>query len=190
MITIRDFMETVNYRITEGSDYTWPCYGDSAYSLDSWDGDNDEGYSVSIVFDLKNQTVYEMTACDYKNRRAYRWINPDYRTAHEKYGKDRHSEYMNQAWDDVDYNELETEEDMLEKASAIVDGRDYDTRISVPIDLPEDEMLRLFKLAHERDMTFNDFIEEALRQSIEEYKRDPKGFTARTDLWKEQNDIA
>jgi hypothetical protein len=45
------------------------------------------------------------------------------------------------------------------------------------------------KLAHERDMTFNQFVEEALREVIEDYKRDPEGMKARTDRWKADYDL-
>lgn len=171
MITMRDFMETINYRITEGSEYGWNCYGYNAYSLDSWSGDNDQGYSASIVFDTKTQVVYEMDICDYKNRRAYRWIHPDYRNSYKNaavnWGADK-----DQAWDDVKYIDLETVEDMLDKAQSIVDGLDYDTRIQVPIELPDDELMTLFKMAHERDMTFNDFIVEVIKEQIARIEQD------------------
>ena len=55
MITIKDFMETVDYRITEGSDFGWKCFGPNSYCLDSWSGEQD-GYSIGITFDTKNQT--------------------------------------------------------------------------------------------------------------------------------------
>ena len=169
MITMRDFMETVNYRITEGSTFGWSCYGENAYTLDSWNGDNDTGHSVSIVFDTVTQLVYEMDACDYKRQRAYRWFHPDYKKSHYDESADRTID-KNQAWDDVNYVDLETPEDMLEKAQAIVDDEEYDTRVSIPIDLPESEMLVLFKMAHDRDMTFNNFIEEVFREKLESLK--------------------
>jgi hypothetical protein len=50
---------------------------------------------------------------------------------------------------------------------AIVAGEEYDTRVSIPIDLPEAELMVLFKLAHEADMTFNDFVEQVLREQLE-----------------------
>jgi hypothetical protein len=40
------------------------------------------------------------------------------------------------------------------------------------------------KLAHERDMTFNQFVEEALRQAIEDHKRDPEGMKQRAQDFK------
>jgi hypothetical protein len=46
------------------------------------------------------------------------------------------------------------------------------------------------KLAHERDMKFNDFVEQALREAIEEHKRDPEGMKAKAERWKAENDIA
>ena len=50
---------------------------------------------------------------------------------------------------------------------AIKAGEEYDTRVSIPIDLPEEELMVLFKMAHERDMTFNDFVEQVLREQLE-----------------------
>ena len=169
MITMRDFMETVNYRITEGSEYGWTCYGPDAYQLDSWDGDNDQGHSIGIVFDTVTQVVYEMDAHDYKNSRAYRWINPDFKKNYEGEVEKRLIDH-DEAWDDVKYIDLETTEDMLNKAQAIVDGLDYDTRVSIPIELPENELLVLFKMAHESDMTFNDFVEDVLTKELERLK--------------------
>jgi hypothetical protein len=168
MITLKDFMETVDYRITEGSDYCWQCYGHNAHMLDSWNGDQD-GHSLTVIFDTKTQTVYEAQAHDYVRQRAYRLVNPDFKAAHDREANQRDVN-LNQAWDDVDYIDLETVEDFLEKAQAIVANEDYDTRVQVPVDFSDEELLTYMKMAHERDMTFNEFIETALRQVIDELK--------------------
>lgn len=183
MITLRDWMETVNYRITEGSEYFCSAFGNNLYSLSAWNGDHD-GWSMNIVFDTREQYVYLVEACDYKNQRAYRLIDPDYKN---KFMKDD-SEYRDQAWDDVNYIDLETDEDFLDKAESIVSGEDYDTRVSIPLELPEEELMVLFKAAHARDMTFNDFVEEALREALKEWELDTEGMRARATNWKEQND--
>jgi hypothetical protein len=152
MITLKEWMEITDYRITEGSEY----YGfGGAYSLTSWNGDQD-GYSLEIIFDRKTQVVYEVQACDYKHQRAYRLVND----AHKKDHRDE------EAWDDVQWIELESDDDWIQKAMAIVAGEDYDTRVSIPIDLPEEELMVLFKAAHEADMTFNDFVEKVLREKL------------------------
>ena len=70
MITLKEFMEVVDYRITEGSNYMWDCYGPNSYSLDSWNGEQ-EGHSFTIIFDTKTQVVYEVQSHDYRTQRAF-----------------------------------------------------------------------------------------------------------------------
>ena len=156
MITLKQFMETVNYRISEGSD--WNGFAPGAYSLDSWNG-NQDGHSLCIIFNTKDQTVYSVQACDYKRNRAYRFTHPDHR-------KDLDRE----AWDDVDWCDLDVEEDWLEKAQAIVAGEDYDTRVSIPLDLGEDELFRLMSMAHEQDITLNRLVEQIIQQVVDKHR--------------------
>jgi len=161
MLSLRDFFELIDYRITEGSDYGWQCYGGLAHAIDSTADD----YSLTVIFDREDQMVYEVTVCDYRNNRAYRMIDPDYEAAHTAEAQERGVD-ADRAWDEVKYADLEADDDFVEKARAIIAGEDYDTRISIPIDLPEDELLELFKMAHARDMTFNDFIVEIVSEKI------------------------
>lgn len=170
MITLKDFMETVDYKVTEGSEYCWDCYGPNAYRLDSWNQEQ-EGHTVSIVFDTRTHVVYEANAYDYSRERAYRLINTDFREAHSKESSDR-GVLENQAWDDVDYIDLDVDEDFLEKARAIVADEDYDTRVQIPVDFTDQELLTYMKMAHDCDMTFNEFIEDALRHAIEKHKQE------------------
>lgn len=174
---MQDFMEVVDYRITEGSDYLWTCFGDDAkpYSLSAWNQEHD-GWSFNIVFDTGTQDVYMVEACDYKHNRAYRLINPDWVQDYRNYAKAHNPEFIDQAWDDVDFVDLESDDDWIQKALAIRAGEDYDTRVSIPLDIPEQELMLLFKAAHERDMTFNEFVEEALRNAIDEFNKDPDKF--------------
>jgi predicted HTH domain antitoxin len=153
MITLKEWMEIVNYRITEGGEYN--LYSSNAYSLSSWNG-NQDGYSLEIIFDRETQIVYCVEACDYKNQRAYRLFHSDYKNV----------DLINDAWDDVQWVDLESDDDWIQKALAIVAGEDYDTRVSIPIDLPEEELMVLFKAAHKADMTFNDFVEKVLREKL------------------------
>ena len=166
MITMKEWMELVNYRITEGSDYGWQCYGSSAYQLDSWNGDQD-GHSFTITFDTRDQTVYEVQAHDYLHQRAYRMINEDFQKKMKKESKRRDID-KNEAWDDVNYVDLEDDDDFIQKALSIIAGEDYDTRVSIPIDLPEHELMVIFKLAHDADMTFNEYVEKILRETLED----------------------
>ncbi len=170
MISMQEWMKLVDYKITEGSDYGWTCYGPNSYTLDSWNGGHGkDGYTFSIIFSTKSQKVYEVSMCDYTNDRAYRMINPDYAEKHRKEAESK-SVIGNNAWDDVDYVDLEVDDDFIQKALAIRAGENYDTRVKVPVDFSDEELLQYMKLAHERDMTFNQFVEQALRDALNEYQ--------------------
>lgn len=172
MLTLKEFMELVDYKITEGSDYYVNVPG--LYMLSSWNGEQD-GFSFDIAFDPQdNQRVYLVEVNDMKNNRAYRL-------------KDPALNINNTAWDDVDYVNLEEDDDFIQKALAIKAGEDYDTRVSIPVDFTDEELLKYMKLAHERDMTFNQFVEEALRNALDEMNADPAGFQSRAAAWKEQH---
>lgn len=182
MITIKDFMELVDYRITEGSDYCWQCYGDNAYHLDSWNGEHD-GHSFTIIFDNKDQTVYEVQAHDYLHNRAYRIVNPDFRKKMKKEAKRREVD-KDQAWDDVNYIDLDVEDDFIQKCLAIREGEDYDTRVQVPVNFTDEDLLAYMKLAHERDITFNQLVEQALLEAIADFEKDPEGMKKKANQWK------
>ena len=171
MITLKQWFETVDYRITEGSDYGWRCYGPNAHVLDSWDGEQD-GHSFSVVFDTKTQQVYEVQAHDYQRSRAYRWFNAG---CEELYKKEctEHDSVDNEAWDGVDYVTLDVADDWLDKAYAIANGLDYDTRVQIQVEFSDEELLTYMKMAHERDQTFNEFVEEAVKLAIEKHRVDP-----------------
>lgn len=173
MITLKDFMEAINYKITEGSDYLWSCYGSNSYRLDGTGIDIDDS-PASIIFDTETQVVYEVTVYDYQYDRAYRMINPDYVKKVKKEAKKRQVDF-NQAWDDINYTDLEVEEDFLEKLQAILAGEDYDTKISIPIELSDKELALIARAAHTLDMTLNEFFEHAIMSMM-------------TNI-KEQNDI-
>lgn len=164
MITLKEWMEVVNYRITEGSNFMWDCYGPDSYSLDSWNGDQD-GHSFSVTFDTKTQVVYEVQSHDYRNQRAYRLVNPDFKFDRDVESANRDVS-LSEAWDGVDYIDLEEDDDWIQKALAIEAEEDYDTRVTVPLDLDEHEMFTLMKMAHERDLTLNEFVEEILREQL------------------------
>ena len=167
MITMKEWMELVDYRITEGSDFGWQCYGPNAYHLDSWNGIHDAGgFSFCIIFDTKDQTVYEVQVHDYTNQRAYRMINPDFRKKMKKEAK-RRDVNRNEAWDDVDYVDLEVDDDFIQKCLSIRAGEDYSTDVSVPIDLPDELLMFAFKAAHAENMTFNDWMNQMLKSFVD-----------------------
>ena len=166
---LSEINNTFQHRITDGSEYLWHCYGNNVRSID-YTSKYAHGY---VIFDTVTQRVYEVNVSpafgawgtDEHEPKPYRYIDPDYRVSHDAEAKDRHVD-ANQAWDDVMWVDLETEEDFIEKATAMFNGEKFDTRIQVPIDLDNDTMLKLAMEAHKRDITLNQMIEEILRELI------------------------
>lgn len=179
MLSMKEFMELVDYKITEGSDYGWQCFGPNSYQLSSWNGVHGAGgWSANIVFSTKSQKVYCVEVCDYTNDRAYRMINPDYVKKHDKEAGQRDVN-SREAWDDVNYVDLEVDDDFMQKFLAIKAGEAYDTRVLVPVDFDDEELLTYMKAAHELDITFNEFVVQAITQAIQAHDADPKRFGQR-----------
>lgn len=173
MISIKEFLEVIDYSITEGWDYQWKCFGENAYALDHHDPDRSKN-SFTIIFDKQDKTVFVVEVHDYENSRSYRLLNPLFAQA---YKDECVAKGVNDtAWDDVKFTDLETNEDWLDKATAIFVGEPYDTRVSIPLNIPDNELFKYMIAAHERDMTLNQFIEEALKYAIDEHTQNPEGF--------------
>jgi hypothetical protein len=111
-------------------------------------------------------------AHDFKNQRAYRMINPAYKDVHDAEVKTRG--VTDQAWEDdagepIEYIDLEVDDDFIQKAMAIVAGETYDTRVSIPVDFTNEEILQYALMAHEQDITLNELIEGALRDMLDRH---------------------
>lgn len=163
-------MEAIQYKINDGHEYLWRCFGPNARGMGHWNGEYDgNGITVNCVFDTVNQTVYEMQAWDDKNDVQYRWVHPGYIEGQAAEAKRRGIDFY-QSYDDRKFIDLEVAEDILEKASAIVAGLEYDKRVIVPLELNNDELFLMMKLAHEKDMTLNNYVEYILTQEINRRK--------------------
>jgi hypothetical protein len=167
MITLKQFFETINYRVSEGYQFQWQCYGPNAYGLESTEL-GDDGHNIGIVFDSQDQTVYQVEVHDYRNERSYRLVNPLFSDARQQECA-RKGLDADEAYDTVKFIDLETTEDFIDKATAIINGEDYDTRISIPVDLPDNVLFTLMKQAHEQDITLNKLMENVLKEAIESY---------------------
>jgi hypothetical protein len=47
-----------------------------------------------------------------------------------------------------------------------------DNRVEIQLDLTDQELLVIFKMAHEADMTFNSFVEKVLEDYLEQIEYD------------------
>ena len=114
-IDVSDWMEAIDYRITEGFDYNWNCFGENVIELNSWDGDH-SGFSTDIVFNNKTKHIYAIDLCDFGNEKAWRYIDPEYREQYLSEAKNWmvDPEREDIAWEgekgDVLYDDRELEE--------------------------------------------------------------------------------
>lgn len=166
----QELIEANNFEITGGSEYQWQCFGFNARYLDF---DQEDRFSINCVFDTADHTVYIIEAWDYVNHREYRWINPGYIEAYKEACKENEVDFR-ESFDNNKFIDLEVVEDMFEKIQGIRNEEEYDTRVRVPIDFSDSELLELMKLAHEKDITFNQLVEEALSVAIEDAKKGGK----------------
>lgn len=120
MITMKDFMEVVDYRITDCTKYFWECFGSNAHSLDFWDGSH-TGKSAHVIFDTESKTIFQMEVYDFAVDKAVRWTNPDYKELYFKEANSRDCDPI-QAYDDVNFVDLD-EEEFLKTAYATLQGK-------------------------------------------------------------------
>jgi hypothetical protein len=135
-----DYIKAYNSKISGGSPYYWESFGPNARYLDF----ESEFGNGSIVFDTVTQLVYQAEVMAKENPKPYRWLNPDYSEA-----------YPNTAWDDVEFIDVIEESDLLEKASAIMSGKDFDQRIKINVELNKNDMYILMSKAHDLDIFCN-----------------------------------
>lgn len=144
----------------------WECFGTDARYLDS---EHPDEFQASIIFGGPDRTVFICELFDYVNNRAYRWVNPDYQEAHDKEAKKRKVD-VEVAWEGVNFNEIELGEDILEKIQQLTEGNfKYDSRIRVPVEFSDEELLTYMKLAHDLDITFNELVEQAIKEAMEKH---------------------
>jgi hypothetical protein len=67
----------------------------------------------------------------------------------------------------LEYIDLEVDDDFIQKCLSIIAKEPYDTRVTVPLDLDQDTMYNLMKMAHEKDITLNQMVELLLRDMID-----------------------
>lgn len=157
--------EALDHKIIGGSEHQWNCWPNARFL----DYETDYAYA-SVVFNTRTQEIYQAEVNDKGNKhKPYRWMNPDYKDQYFDEATLR-GVNPNQAWDDTTWYDLETTEDWLEKASAIMRGERFDERVQVPLDLDNDTLFKLMTMAHERDVTLNKMVEIVLQEVIDRKK--------------------
>lgn len=162
---LRKVNEALDHKISGGSEFQWQCWDNARY-LDY----ESEHSHASVIFNTETQEVYVAEVNDKDDvHKPYRYMNPLYKDQYFNEAKERNVD-PNQAWDNKYWYDLETQEDWLEKARAIMRGEEFDTRIDIPLNLDNDTLLKLAMEAHKRDVTLNKMVELVLQEVIDKHK--------------------
>jgi hypothetical protein len=157
--------EALDHKIAGGSEHGWTCWNDARF-LDY----ESEHAHASVVFNTTTQEIYVAEINDKIDKhQPYRWMNPLYKQAYIDEANARNVD-PDEAWSDRKWYDLETQEDWLTKARAIMRGEEFDARVDVPLDLDDDTLFTLFKMAHERDITLNKMVEIVLQEAIDSHQ--------------------
>lgn len=151
-----DFMILIHYAPTEVYVHQWKSYNSGIVLQHT-----NNHATVSVVLEPGTGKVIELRASpEIGSYMEYRWINPEFKTA-------IFAEEISRA-NVIDYDviTLEMTEDYFEKAQALLVGEKPDPRVKIPLDFDERTQFDLMKLAHEKDMSLNQFVEYLLKKVV------------------------
>ena len=124
---------------------------------------------ISLQFSTINQQVYEVnvspTIANPNQFSPYRWRDEDFRKANDEEAIVRNVD-NSLAWDDVKYIDLDLEDDLFDKIQHIWVGEEFDERVLVEVDMPNDIILWLALEAHKKDITINRYLNNILEDAI------------------------
>lgn len=168
MLTINQIMALGKYKVISGSEYsTVKCFGSSAYQLAFNSTKN-----LEAIIDTERQIVYVVTIVDNKKQVCYRLINNEYATAFrdecDTSSLDKFHEDLNAIG--IKLIDLDYKSDFIEKATAILNDEEYDSRVLVQFELDKNTMYNLMCTAHDRDITFNQLISEIVKKELDNFE--------------------
>ena len=159
---LNDVLAAFQYKVTNGGP-------DSEFAIRSPESESrykyyldainaSEKYSGTVIFAKNNPAkVYRVTVIDNLGERCYCWYNTEI--------DDPIVAKLPENWIMLDHDF-----DFIEKATAIVRGEPYDERVVIQLTLSDEEFLKIAMAAHMENVTFNEFVNNALRMKIDELK--------------------
>lgn len=159
MINLTQWIELINTRAFESTEYEWDCFGSNAQFASCYVVGK---FECCAVFDRITLSCYQLEITDCKTHKTYTLTDPEYKDAYDA----KVAECCDEKSTEIDLIELD---DFLEKARAIIAGETYDTRILINLNFTDEEELLLLRAAHKMDVSLNRFVELALIDAIAEY---------------------
>lgn len=81
---IQNYLEVLDYKISDGSKFLWNCFGENCYILTWRETEYDWEYTSSVYFDTITKEVYMMELFDEKENKCHYWLNSKFIDAYEQ----------------------------------------------------------------------------------------------------------
>lgn len=164
-MTLHDFFSMFDYKVTEGSEFYWNCFGPNCRFIEL--KNNEIGGCV--VFSKEDQEILQAEVYDEAKNVAYRWMPP---SAKEKYFTEcevRNVPKM-EAWEGCDFIDVETVNEFSDIVKSLIQGEplegDFEGDMDVELELPHHVIVFLSLEAHKRNITLNEMINIVLRDML------------------------
>lgn len=141
---LNEVLNAANGQVCGGSEFQWKCFGPNARFLELADINGEE--VCNIVFDSKDQTVYEIEAYVNEDMLVYKWIDPHYLQALKDECVSRDIAF-NDAYDEVEYTFIDTDVEILDLVHKIV----HKTYVHVKQHVERDLTLQSAELPDDED---------------------------------------
>lgn len=167
---LSDFLEAVDYKVTETSKFLWDCFGDKAQTFSYWNGESsDSSIDISCTSDLVTQVVYMVEVWSPESNAVYIWGDPEYLESYIQEAKLRNVSPM--------FGDEETDSVLFSSENAILEVCKSEMSINTPdkptveieIELPDDLLFDAMMLAHGEDITFNEYVNKVLTSFMEKH---------------------
>ena len=162
MTGFQSLMEATNFAPAMGVEFQWDCYPKAQF----FDAQSDSGVEVSVVADPVSGIVYEAQVIGGDD--AYRWFNPAFLTAHKEECDRRGVAFDEPASEGVKWAVTDAFEDIVSKVDAIWNGKEFDPRVIITIEIETDLRDRLAAQAADLGITMEDHLSDIVTQ---EFKR-------------------
>jgi hypothetical protein len=77
--TLGDYLTAINYKVNDGGDYCWNCFGKNAYG---YSHNKPREYSFDIVFDTVDRFVYMVVFGTMD--KTYQWVDENFADAFQE----------------------------------------------------------------------------------------------------------
>lgn len=159
---LSQIIQAAKFKITEGSEFLWHCFGKNIRSLDF---SSDFGKSVvTCIFNPETQKVYEVTIFSSDNK-CYRWIDLTFIDIVKQESDEKNVDFT-MATDEVKWIDLDNVDDVFRKIKQIIDTGLCDNEVTISLDLEKDLLLELCLLAHKKNITLNKLIVTIIEDTI------------------------